>query len=92
MLWKKIKKKTLTISSSFKRKINTSSLAPAGKKSFSIEKKKQFKSHKSSNRSLGIQNLGKSQDLKKNFPRKFIEQQATKDFIKKTINLQEKVS
>ena len=80
----KDKKKTLTISSSFKKKINTSSIAPAGKKSFSIEKKKQFKSHKSSNRPSGIQNLGKSQDLKKkNFPRKFIEQQATKDFIKK---------
>ena len=80
----KDKKKTLTISSNFKKKINTSSIAPAGKKSFSIEKKKQFKSSKSSNRQTGVQSLSKNQDLKKkNFPRKFIEQQATKDFIKK---------
>ena len=80
----KDKKKTLTISSNFKKKINTSSIAPAGKKSFSIEKKKQFKSSKSPNRQTGVQSLSKNQDLKKkNFPRKFIEQQATKDFIKK---------
>ncbi len=80
----KDKKKTLTISSNFKKKINTSSIAPAGKKSFSIEKKKQFKSYKPSNRQPGVQSLGKNQDLKKkNFSRKFIEQQAKKDFIKK---------
>ena len=34
----KDKKKTLTISSNFNKKIDTSSIAPAGKKSFSIEK------------------------------------------------------
>ncbi len=80
----KDKKKTLTISSNFKKKINTSSIAPDGKKSFSIEKKKQFKSHKPSNRQTGVQSLSKNQDFKKkNFARKFIEQQATKDFIKK---------
>ena len=80
----KDKKKTLTISSNFNKKIDTSSIAPAGKKSFSIEKKKQFKSHKPSNRQTGVQKLNKNQDLKKkNIPRKFIEQQATKDFIKK---------
>ena len=80
----KDKKKTLTISSNFNKKIDTSSIAPAGKKSFSIEKKKQFKSYKPSNRQTGVQKLNKNQDLKKkNIPRKFIEQQATKDFIKK---------
>ncbi len=79
----KDKKKTLTISSSFKKKINTTSLTPSGKKSFSIEKKKQYKPFKS-NRPLSPSNFNKSQDLKKkSVPRKFIEQQATKEFIKK---------
>ena len=42
MLWKKIKKKTLTISSNFKKKIDPTSLTSQGKKSYSIEKKKNF--------------------------------------------------
>mgnify|MGYP001311636078 CR=1 FL=1 len=37
------KKKTLTISSSLKKKIDTASITRDGKKSFSVEKKKQFK-------------------------------------------------
>ena len=36
----KDKKKTLTISSNLKKKIDTSSISSSGKKSFSVEKKK----------------------------------------------------
>ena len=43
----KNKKKTLTISSDLKRKIDTSSISTSGKKSFSVEKKKPFRSNKS---------------------------------------------
>ena len=78
----KDKKKTLTISSDLKKKIDTSSISTSGKKSFSVEKKKTFRTNKPFNKP--------SQHLililiskKKNFARKFIEQQATKDFIKK---------
>ena len=39
----KNKKKTLTVSSSLKKKIDISSLKKDGKKSFSIEKKKAFR-------------------------------------------------
>ncbi len=81
----KDKKKTLTISSSLKKKIDTSSIATSGKKSFSVDnKKKPFRSNKSLNRSPTQTDLGNYHDgKKKNFARKFVEQQATKDFIKK---------
>ena len=42
----KDKKKTLTISSSLKKKIDTSSISSSSKKSFSIEKKKAFQKFK----------------------------------------------
>ena len=42
MLWKKIKKKTLTISSSLKKKIDTGNISRDGKKSFEVEKKKDI--------------------------------------------------
>ena len=43
MLWKKIiKKKTLTISSDLKKKIDTSQINTVGKKSFSVKKKGTF--------------------------------------------------
>ena len=42
----KDKKKTLTISSNLKKKIDTSSLKTSGKKSFSVEKKKPFRGNK----------------------------------------------
>ena len=78
----KDKKKTLTISSDLKKKIDTTSISTSGKKSFSVEKKKPFRSNKPFNKnSLTPNNI--SDDKKKNFTRKFIEQQATKDFIKK---------
>ena len=80
----KDKKKTLTISSSLKKKIDTSNIKTSGKKSFSVEKKKAFRPSKPFNRLNTVQNVNTKQDLKKkNFARKFIEQQATKDFIKK---------
>ena len=77
-------KKTLTISTSLKKKIDTSAISTGGKKSFSVEKKKTFKTNKNFKRSSSPSNLDLSHDnQKKNFARKFIEQQATKDFIKK---------
>ncbi len=80
----KDKKKTLTISSNLKKKIDTSSFSSLGKKSFSVEKKKTFKSKKPLNRSSFPSNFDKTQEnKKKGFARKFVEQQATKDFIKK---------
>ena len=42
----KNKKKTLTISSDLKKKIDTSSISSAGKKSFSVEKKKSYRQNK----------------------------------------------
>ena len=79
----KDKKKTLTISSNLKKKIDTSRISPSGKKTYSVDKKKTFRPNKSFNK-LSSPNLNSQQDSKKkNFTRKFIEQQATKDFIKK---------
>ncbi len=77
----KDKKKTLTISSSFKKKIDSGSLNTDGKKSFSIEKRKLFRSGKSTNKSINP--INNKESKKQPFARKFIEQQATKDFIKK---------
>ena len=79
----KDKKKTLTISSNLKKKIDTSSISTSGKKSFSVEKKKPFRAQKSFNKSSISTNINNSETKKKNFARKFVEQQATKDFIKK---------
>ena len=80
----KDKKKTLTISSDLKKKIDTSSISTSGKKSFSVEKKKPFRSNKTFNKSSPSLNVNNNLDIKKkNFARKFIEQQATKEFIKK---------
>ena len=78
----KDKKKTLTISSNLKKKIDTTSISTSGKKSFSVEKKKSYKSNKSFHKPSSVPNIN-IDNKKKNFARKFIEQQATKDFIKK---------
>ena len=80
----KDKKKTLTISTNLKKKIDTTAISSGNKKSYSVEKKKNFRS-KQINRpsNFNDSNLNKSQNNKKNFARKFVEQQATKDFIKK---------
>jgi len=51
----KNKKKTLTISSGLKKKIDTTSISTSGKKSFSVEKKKltqHLSQHLEKNRSL----------------------------------------
>ena len=78
----KDKKKTLTISSNFKKKIDTSSISTGKKKSFSVDKRKSFKSNLQLNKTGTT--LHTNHDLKKkNFARKFVEQQTTKDFIKK---------
>ena len=80
----KDKKKTLTISSNLTKKIDTSSISSDGKKSFSIDKKKTFRPNKHFKKPSGSPNISFNQDnKKKNFARKFVEQQATKDFIKK---------
>ncbi len=78
----KDKKKTLTVSSDLKKKIDTTSISTSGKKSFFVEKKKPFKPNKSFNKPSSGPNSN-ADVKKKNFARKFIEQQATKDFIKK---------
>ena len=80
----KDKKKTLTISSNLKKKIDTSSISTSGKKSFSVEKKKPFRPNKTFTKTTVAPNVNFNADNKrKNFVRKFVEQQATKDFIKK---------
>ena len=83
----KNKKKTLTISSNFKKKIDSSSLLKKeDKKSFSIpsDKKNFFKSNKNL-RKINSPDQGFKNHVNKNkkFTRKFVEQQATKAFIKK---------
>ena len=80
---KKNKKKTLTISTNFSKKIDISSLGKGSKKSFSISKKKPFRPSKN-NPNLNLGNPSNKQNFfKKNLNRKFIEQQATKAFIKR---------
>ena len=73
----KDKKKTLTTSKIFTKKIDISSMSNDGKKTFAIEKKKPFKSNQNKNFSK------KPENIKKNVSRKSVEQQATKAFIKK---------
>ena len=78
------KKKTLTISSDLKKKIDTTSINTDGKKSFSVKKKEPFRGNKMASRPNQNPSQIKGPDTKKkNFARKFIEQQATKAFIKK---------
>ena len=78
------KKKTLTISSDLKKKIDTSAINTDGKKSFAVKKKEPFRGNKGINKPNQNTNQSKNPELKKkNFARKFIEQQATKAFIKK---------
>jgi translation initiation factor IF-2 len=80
---KKNKKKTLTISTTLTKKIDISSLSKDGKKTFAINKKKPFKSKPSTNKTGPSNFLNNRPGVKKTFARKFIEQQATKNFIKK---------
>ena len=80
----KNKKRTLTISSNLKKKIDTSSIASSTKKSYAVDKKKHFKSSKPSDNFFKKNEKNSFNPIKKKtFARKFVEQQATKDFIKK---------
>ena len=70
---KKDKKKTLTISSNLRKKIDTSSISADGKKSFSVEKKKPFKANKNVSRNnFSSGQINNSDIKKKNYARKFI--------------------
>ena len=60
----KDKKKTLTISSNFKKKIDTSSISSRGKKSFSVEKKKSVRPFKQFNKASAA-SIPVNQDTKK---------------------------
>ena len=53
------------------------------KKTFSIEKKTPFRSARDSKTNPGSSIFKKPTNIKKNVVRKFVEQQATKNFIKK---------
>ena len=80
----KDKKKTLTISTGFKKKYNFESSSVDKKKAYTIPKKKSFGNNKflyrnKANQGQPINNVEKS----KKVSRRFVEQQATKAFIKK---------
>ena len=79
----KNKKKTLTISTGVTKKIDLSSLSSDGKKTFSIEKKAPFRSTRDNKSNPGSSAFKKPTPIKKNVVRKFVEQQATKNFVKK---------
>jgi len=79
----KNKKKTLTISANVTKKIDLSSLSSDGKKTFSIEKKAPFRSARDNKSSPGSSSFKKPTTIKKNVVRKFVEQQAKKNFVKK---------
>jgi translation initiation factor IF-2 len=79
----KNKKKTLTLSTNVTKKIDLSSLSSDGKKTFSIEKKTPFRSTRDNKSTTGSGAFKKPTTIKKNVVRKFVEQQATKNFVKK---------
>jgi len=79
----KNKKKTLTTSSNVSKKIDLSSLSSDGKKTFAIEKKPPFRSTRDNKSSSNSSTFKKPTTIKKNVVRKFVEQQATKNFVKK---------
>ena len=88
----KDKKKTLTISSNLKKKIDTSSISTTGKKSYSVEKKKSFRPNKSFNKPTSA-NLNINPDNKKKILQESLSNnRLLKILLKKTINLQEKVN
>jgi translation initiation factor IF-2 len=83
MVYQKNKKKTLTISTGVSKKIDISSLSRDGKKTFSIEKKTPFRPSRDNKSTSGPGSFKKTEPVKKNVVRNFIEQQATKNFVKK---------
>ena len=69
----KDKKKTLTISTNLKKKIDTSSISTQGKKSFSVQKRKPFRHNNPLNRNNTPNNFDNTKEVKKrSFARKFI--------------------
>ena len=80
---KKNKKKTLTISTNLTKKIDISSLSRDGKKAFSIDKKKPYRPTRDNKSPSNTGNFNKPGSSRQNIVRKFVEQQATKNFIKK---------
>ena len=78
----KTKKKTLTISNKFKKSFEPNMSRKNEGKSFQINKKK-FTRNNNQNSGNDINRKKKINFNKPNFTRKFIEQQATKAFIKK---------
>ena len=83
MVDQKNKKKTLTISTGTSKKIDISSLSRDGKKTFSIEKKTSYRTSRDNKPSSGQGYSKRAEPAKKNIVRNFIEQQATKNFVKK---------
>ena len=83
MVDQKNKKKTLTISTGISKKIDISSISRDGKKTFSVEKKVPFRSTRDNKSTSTAGSFRKKEPVKKNIVRNFIEQQATKNFIKK---------
>ena len=83
MVDQKNKKKTLTISTGVSKKIDISSISRDGKKTFSIEKKTPFRSSRDNKSASGPGSFKRAEPVKKNIVRNFIEQQATKNFVKK---------
>ena len=77
----KNKKKTLTISSSFNKKFDSTSYDRSGKKSFLVDRKKSFKTSFKPKKFSQNLSKDKGKPSKKNFVRKLVEQQATKRFI-----------
>ena len=59
------KKKTLTISSNLKKKIDTTSIATSGKKSFDVKKKEPFRGNKNTNKLSPSYNSPKKNRRKK---------------------------
>ncbi len=78
----KNKKKTLTISSSFNKRFDPSSYGKTAKKSYVIDKKKTSKAPFRTNKNFNNQIETRNRPNNRNFNRKFVEQQATKRFIR----------
>ena len=87
----KDKKKTLTISSNLKKKIDTRSISTTGKKSFFVEKKKPFKAGKPNR--FNNQNVNSNQENKKKILLENLSNnRQQKISSKKIINLLEKAN